>query len=102
MWLRKCSYSLVDAVQYDFFFFYSGHLNFGVFSPEQMRKLAHLHVVSQSLYSQDLARKPIVHGVLDRRMVLVVDVIQNVTMIELHADIRHNFASPHLFLFCYW
>jgi len=50
--------------------FYSGHLNFGIFSPEQMRKLAHLHVVSQSLYSQDLARKPVLHGVLDRRMVL--------------------------------
>ena len=46
-----------------------GHLTFGMLSAEQMRKQAHIHVVSKALYSQDLARKPVFYGVLDHRMV---------------------------------
>ena len=75
MWLRKCNnYRKMCTGLFCLLFLnaYSGHLNFGLFSPEQMRKLAHIHVVSQSLYSQDLARKPVPHGVLDHRMVRVL------------------------------
>lgn len=46
-----------------------GHLKFGLLSAEQIRQQAHIHVVSNALYSQDTAtRKPVPHGVLDHRM----------------------------------
>jgi DNA-directed RNA polymerase III subunit RPC1 len=45
-----------------------GHLQFGLFSAEQMRQQAHIHVVSKALYSQDNSRKPVPYGVLDHRM----------------------------------
>ena len=48
---------------------YSGHLQFGLFSAEQMRQQAHIHVVSKALYTQDNTRKPVPYGVLDHRMV---------------------------------
>ena len=50
-------------------FVHSGHLQFGLFSAEQMRQQAHIHVVSKALYSQDNSRKPVPYGVLDHRMV---------------------------------
>lgn len=46
----------------------SGNLQFSMFSANQMRQQAHLHVVSKALYSQDTARKPVPYGVLDHRM----------------------------------
>jgi DNA-directed RNA polymerase III subunit RPC1 len=45
-----------------------GHLQFGLFSAEQMRQQAHIHVVSKALYTQDNSRKPVPYGVLDHRM----------------------------------
>ena len=51
------------------FVVHSGHLQFGLFSAEQMRQQAHIHVVSKALYSQDNSRKPVPYGVLDHRMV---------------------------------
>ena len=77
MWPRKCKhgaeatslYCLLQAVMVHFVLICRGHLKFGILSAEQMRQQAHIHVVSKALYSQDLARKPIPHGVLDHRMV---------------------------------
>ena len=48
---------------------FRGHLQFGLFSAEQMRQQAHIHVVSKALYAQDNSRKPVPYGVLDHRMV---------------------------------
>ena len=45
------------------------HVNFGLFSPEQMHQYAHIHCVSKNLYNQDPGRTPISFGVLDSHMV---------------------------------
>lgn len=44
------------------------HVNFGLFSPEQMHQYAHIHCVSKNLYNQDPGRTPISFGVLDPHM----------------------------------
>ncbi|XP_015764049.1 PREDICTED: DNA-directed RNA polymerase III subunit RPC1-like [Acropora digitifera] len=44
------------------------HVNFGLFSPEQMQQYAHIHCVSKNLYNQDSGRTPIPFGVLDSHM----------------------------------
>ncbi|CAH1795117.1 unnamed protein product [Owenia fusiformis] len=44
------------------------HVTFGMFSPEQMQKQAHIQVVSKNLYNQDGSRKPIPYGMLDHKM----------------------------------
>ena len=38
-------------------------------SPDEIRQLAHIEVVSKDLYTRDGSRRPIPHGVLDHRMV---------------------------------
>jgi DNA-directed RNA polymerase III subunit RPC1 len=46
-----------------------GHIQFGLFSSESMRRQAHLHVVNNSLYSSDdNTHTPTQYGVLDNRM----------------------------------
>ncbi|KAK2152800.1 hypothetical protein LSH36_317g01042 [Paralvinella palmiformis] len=42
------------------------HVTFGLMSPDEMRRQAHIQVVSKNLYSQD--RKPVTYGVLDHHM----------------------------------
>ncbi|XP_068736318.1 DNA-directed RNA polymerase III subunit RPC1-like isoform X2 [Montipora capricornis] len=44
------------------------HVNFGLFSPEQMHQYAHIHCVSKNLYNQDSGRTPVPFGVLDSHM----------------------------------
>ena len=69
---RKLIIRLLTHVQTSasfLFYFYSGHIQFGVFSSEQVRQQAHLHVVSKALYTQDHTRTPVPYGVLDYRMV---------------------------------
>ncbi|XP_033975443.1 LOW QUALITY PROTEIN: DNA-directed RNA polymerase III subunit RPC1 [Trematomus bernacchii] len=44
------------------------HICFGMKSAEQMRKQAHIQVVSKNLYSQDTKHTPLAYGVLDHRM----------------------------------
>ncbi|XP_033840470.1 DNA-directed RNA polymerase III subunit RPC1 isoform X2 [Periophthalmus magnuspinnatus] len=44
------------------------HICFGMMSSGQMRRQAHIQVVSKNLYSQDTRRSPLPHGVLDHRM----------------------------------
>lgn len=44
------------------------HVNFGLFSPEQMHQYAHIHCVSKNLYNQDQSRTPVPFGVLDSHM----------------------------------
>lgn len=54
---------------YKFCSFCRSHVNFGLFSPEQMHQYAHIHCVSKNLYNQDHARTPVPYGVLDSHMV---------------------------------
>ena len=50
--------------------FNRSHVTFGLMSADEMRRQAHIHVVSKNLYNQD--RKPVTYGVLDHRMVSIV------------------------------
>ncbi|XP_072037718.1 LOW QUALITY PROTEIN: DNA-directed RNA polymerase III subunit RPC1-like [Amphiura filiformis] len=43
------------------------HVCFGLMAPDEIRRLAHLHVVSKNLYQQD-TRTPVPYGVLDHKM----------------------------------
>ena len=64
---------LLVSIAYIYFFAISlvnrSHVNFGLFSPEQMQQYAHIHCVSKNLYNQDSGRTPIPFGVLDSHMV---------------------------------
>ncbi|EDO36291.1 predicted protein [Nematostella vectensis] len=44
------------------------HINFGMFSPEQMQQYSHLQCISKNLYNQDNTRTPVPYGVLDPHM----------------------------------
>ncbi|XP_074647199.1 DNA-directed RNA polymerase III subunit RPC1-like [Tubulanus polymorphus] len=43
-------------------------VTFGLMTPEEIQKQAHVHVISKNLYTQDGSRKPIQYGVLDHKM----------------------------------
>lgn len=51
-----------------FFLVSSDRIQFGLFSPVKIQQQAHVHVVSNALYSQD-SRVPVPYGVLDHKMV---------------------------------
>ena len=54
-------------------YFFSGHIQFGLFSAQQISRQAHINVVSKALYTQDNTHRAVPYGVLDHRMVRMND-----------------------------
>jgi len=52
---------------------FSEKVTFGLMSAEEMKKQAHLHVVSKLLYHTEGTRRPVAYSVLDHRMVGFTD-----------------------------
>ena len=66
--------------------FNRSHVTFTLMSSEEMKKQAHLQVVSKNLYLQDGSRKPVQFGVLDHRMV-------SLNILSINCAVKVNYCQ---------